>query len=142
MGDNEKDVFEKDALLVDGIAKGDALAWEEFVRRYTGWVLYRSARWCEKHCPYKGSGRACGIKSVSMRMAEIEEPLKTRWSHSRAGECDEGMDTYIWILEQLEKRIMRYSGRNSSRLSTFVWAVLNSKEFYVDWLRWKYGRIF
>ena len=125
----------EDSQFVDGIAKGSAPVWEEFVRQYTGWTLYRASAWCEKHCAHRYSGLECGIRSVSLRMDGQK-------SATRGDECDEGMDTYIWIMEQLRKRIMRYTGRNGSRLSTFVWTVLNSKELYVDWIRWKYGRVF
>jgi hypothetical protein len=140
----DKSALDMDARLVDDIGRGDALAWEEFVRRYTGWALYGAGRWCEKHCPHRFAVMECGIKSVSIRVAAEEKAWapKYRPGNSGAEECDEGMDTYIWIMEQLRKRIMRYTGRNSSRLSTFVWRVLNSKELYVDWLRWKYGRVF
>ena len=131
----DKNALEMDARLVDDVAKGDALAWEEFVRRYTGWVLYGAGRWCERHCPHRFSDVECGVKSLSLRVAG-------KGAAPKGDECDEGMDTYIWIMEQLRKRIMRYTGRNSSRLSTFVWRVLNSRELYVDWLRWKYGRVF
>jgi hypothetical protein len=131
----DKRSLEMDARLVDEVANGNALAWEEFVRRYTGWALYGAGRWCERHCPHRFSDVECGIKSLSMRFADKAPPP------NKGDECDEGMDTYIWIMEQLRKRIMRYTGRNSSTLSTFVWRVLNSRELYVDWLRWKYGRI-
>jgi hypothetical protein len=145
----DKSALEMDALLVDDIGRGDALAWEEFVRRHTGWVLYTSGKWCEKHCPHRFAAMDCGIKSISIRVAAEGGNAKGRtWAlnqRSRADgaqECDEGMDTYIWIMEQLKKRIMRYTGKNAGRLSTFVWRVLNSRELYIDWLRWKFGRVF
>jgi hypothetical protein len=146
MEKSEKSALETDARLVDDIGRGDALAWEEFVRRFTGWALYGASRWCERHCPHRYADVDCGIKSVSRRVAAEEKRAEGAAANYRAvfsggDECDEGMDTYIWIMEQLKKRIMRYTGRNSSRLSTFVWRVLNSREFYVDWLRWKYGRV-
>lgn len=126
---------EGDLELVSKITVGDPDAWEEFVTRFTGWVVYRSHKWCKVHCRYRSQDVQCGLVTVY------------RWlggsgSFSHREECDEGMDTYIWLLEQLRKRITRYRAKNRSRLSTFVWRVLNSKELYVDWLRWKYGRVF
>ncbi len=126
-----------DLRLVAGIGEGDARQWEEFVERYTGWALYRASRWCKQHCAHRALDMECGIQSVSMRMDGIIPSVS-----GRREECDEGMDTYIWIMEQLKRKIMKYGGKNGSRLSTFVWTVLNSRELYVDWLRWKYGRVF
>lgn len=130
----ESGSVQDDLRLVAKIEEGNPRAWEFFVDAYTGWALYRAGKWCGEHCRYKGSGVACGLIAVSRRM-EGENP-------GAREECDEGMDTYIWIMEQLRKRTTRFTGKNNSRLGTFVWTVLNSKELYVDWLRWKYGRVF
>ena len=134
---NYKGTLEGDLRLVQEISRGNARAWEEFVGRYTGWALYRAARWCQHHCGHRTAGLACGIRAVSLRY-DGKEP----YTGGNGDECDEGMDTYIWIMEQLKRKAMRFGGRNGSRLSTYVWRVLNSKELYVDWLRWKYGRVF
>lgn len=125
----------EDLRLVARIAKGDVAGWEEFVNRFTGWTLYRARKWCEGACRYRSPEVECGLASVSNRLAGIK-------IFSKAQECDEGMDSYIWIMEQLKKRAPRFKAINNSRLSTFVWRILNSREFFVDWLRWKYGRVF
>jgi len=137
MEKTEKGTLEGDLRMVGEIGRGNARAWEEFVERYTGWALYRAARWCKRHCPHRSPDMECGINSVSLRMDGIAP-----FAGGSREECDEGMDTYIWILEQLKRKMMKYGGKNGSRLSTFVWTVLNSRELYVDWLRWKYGRVF
>ena len=127
---------ETDLQLISRIAAGEGASWEEFVTRYSGWVLYRARKWCESHCRYRSEHVNCELVTVSRQMASLPTIF------SRAQECDDGMDSYIWIMEKLKKRVTRYSARNGSRLSTFIWSILNSKEFYIDWLRWKYGRVF
>ena len=127
---------ETDLQLISRIAAGDGASWEEFVTRYSGWVLYRARKWCESHCRYRSEHVNCELVTVSRQMASLPTVFLS------AQECDDGMDSYIWIMEKLKKRVTRYSARNGSRLSTFIWSILNSKEFYIDWLRWKYGRVF
>ncbi|GMT41891.1 MAG: hypothetical protein IEMM0002_0302 [bacterium] len=123
----------EDLRLVSRIAAGDPDSWEEFVTRFTAWSIYRARKLCEGYC--RRPDAACGLLLVSNR-------LNGGRIFSRGGECGTGMDSYIWIMEQLKKRVPAYGAKNNCRLSTFVWRILNSKEFYVDWLRWKYGRVF
>ncbi|MDH5542854.1 MAG: hypothetical protein OEY64_07815 [Nitrospinota bacterium] len=125
---------EQDIDLVSKISDGDGKSWERFVHSYSGWVLYRARKWCESHCPVSMAEAGCGLLSIHRKM-------EGHPSAYRREECDEGMDIYIWIFQQLQKRVSRYSGRNKSRLSTFVWQILNSRELYIDWLRWRYGRV-
>ncbi len=134
--DKEGDSVSADLRLVARIANGDSASWEEFVDRFTGWSLYRARKWCEGACRHRSPDVECGLAVVSNRLAGGVRLF------SRTQECDEGMDSYIWIMEQLKKKAPRFKGRNNSRLSTFVWRILNSREFFVDWLRWKYGRVF
>lgn len=123
-----------DIELVSRIAEGGAEAWESFVENYSGWVLYRARNWCESHCPYRSSHVTCGLLILDKR-------ISGKPAQAEAEECDDGMDIYIWIFTQLKNRVTRYAGKNKSRLSTFIWRILNSREFYIDWLRWRYGRI-
>jgi len=123
-----------DLALVSRIAEADSEAWKEFVHAYSDWALYRAKLFCERHCPVRSPEVRCGVANLHSQMKG--GPAK------RGDECDDGMDTYIWILQQLSRRVTRYTARNDSRLSTFVWSVLNSREFYIDWMRWKYGRVF
>lgn len=128
---------EQDLQLISRIADGDRTSWEEFINRYSAWAIYRAHKWCESHCRHQSMDIKCGLVSVSRALGGLSAGF-----FPRQQECDEGMDSYIWIMEKLQKRITRYSARNGSKLSTFVWSILNSKEFYIDWLRWKYGRVF
>ena len=129
------DKLERDIELVSMIAQGDQKAWEIFVESFTNWVLYKAKEWCVGHCPYSAGEYFCGLTSLSLQR-QGQAP------RSAAPECDEGLDTYIWIFEQLKRRVGKYTGKNDCLLSTFVWTILNSKELHIDWLRWKYGRVF
>ena len=124
----------EDIEFVSRIAEGDVSAWESFVEEYSAWTLYQTRNWCESHCQYRSSPVACGLVILDRKIAG---------NHTRSDmeECDDGMDIYIWIFDQLRKKITRYAGKNNSRLSTFIWRILNSREFYIDWLRWRYGRV-
>lgn len=132
----EKGTPKGDLSLVARIERGDAAAWESFVNDYTAWALYRAQRWCREHCPHRRAGASCALITVARQMEGTGVPRPD------GDECGDGLDSYIWILEQLRKKIRRYTGKNNSRLSTYIWTVLNSRELYVDWLRWKYGRVF
>ena len=123
-----------DIELVSRIAAGGVSGWESFVEEYSGWVLFRARNWCESHCPYRSSPVACGLVILDRKIAGTT-------ARTEAEECDDGMDIYIWIFTQLQKKTTRYAGKNNSRLSTFIWRILNSREFYIDWLRWRYGRV-
>ena len=121
--------------LVSKISGGDEDAWSAFVEQFTGWVLYKSREWCVKHCQCASGSYFCGLTSLSLQ-------IDGRRVKTDLPECDEGLDTYIWLFGQLRRRIRKYTGKNDCLLSTFVWTILNSREIYIDWLRWKYGRIF
>ena len=126
---------DKDMEFVARIKAGDGDAWAKFVDQHTDWVLYKAKEWCVQHCPHSAGTYMCGLLSLSLQR-EGKHPNISR------AECDDGMDTYIWLFEQLRKKITKYSGKNDCLLSTFVWTILNSRELYIDWLRWKYGRAF
>jgi len=125
----------QDLDLISRISCNDEKAWELFVERFTNWTLYKSREWCISHCKYPAGQYFCGLTSLSLQR-------DGRSPGSGLPECDEGLDTYIWIFDQLRRRIKKYTGKNDCLLSTFVWTILNSRELYIDWLRWKYGRIF
>ena len=124
-----------DLELIERISNDDDDAWGEFVEQFTDWVLYKSKEWCKGHCRYSAGQYFCGLTSLSLKRdgKNIKPDLP---------ECDEGMDTYIWLFEQLKRRAKKYTGKNDCLLSTFVWTILNSREIHIDWLRWKYGRVF
>ncbi|MBI4665756.1 MAG: hypothetical protein HY751_05015 [Nitrospinae bacterium] len=127
--------IEQDLILVRRVSEGDGEALRSFVETHTRWALYKTREWCVEHCPHRAGGVFCGLTGLSLR-------LNGKIPQNRLEECDEGMDTYLWIFDQLKRKLKTYTGRNGCLLSTYVWTILNSREFYIDWLRWKYGRAF
>lgn len=132
---SKSDKVANDLELVLKISANDDKGWELFVEKFTDWVLYKSKEWCASHCRYSAGQYFCGLTSLSLQR-------EGREIHTELPECDDGLDTYIWIFDQLRRRVKKYTGKNNCLLSTFVWTILNSRELYIDWLRWKYGRVF
>ncbi|VAX16619.1 hypothetical protein MNBD_NITROSPINAE03-1957 [hydrothermal vent metagenome] len=133
--ESKADKVAVDLDLISRISGDDEKAWELFVDRFTNWTLYKSREWCVSHCKYPAGQYFCGLTSLSLQR-------DGRSPDTGLPECDEGLDTYIWIFDQLRRRIGKYTGKNDCLLSTFVWTILNSRELFIDWLRWKYGRVF
>ena len=127
--------LERDAKLIRSIADGDDDAWAIFVEQFTDWTLYKAKEWCTGHCRYRAGGYFCGLASLQIQR-NGNTPV------TDLPECDEGLDTYIWLFEQLKRKTKKYSGKNDCLLSTYVWTILNSRELHIDWLRWRYGRAF
>lgn len=103
-----------------------------FVDRYTDMVLYRVKKWDGRYCPYPTN------QCLLTRM--YHERKGHRWS-GEASSCDNCMDSYLWLFDQLKLKIKGYTGKNGCSLTSFIWNFLHSKEIYIDWKRWKYGRI-
>ncbi|MBF0170540.1 MAG: hypothetical protein HQK87_05560, partial [Nitrospinae bacterium] len=106
-----------------------------FVELFTDWVLYKAREWCVGHCPHHAGSYRCGL--VSLRILREGGTVG-----GGMPECDDGLDTYVWLFEQLKRRVKKYAGKNGCLLSTYVWTILNSRELYIDWLRNRYGRAF
>jgi hypothetical protein len=124
-----------DRTLVARIAADDDEAWGDFVERYTDWVLYKAREWCVGHCHHHAGDYFCGLTSLALQR-------EGKFPTTSLPECDDGLDTYVWIFEQLKRRAVKYAGKNGCLLSTYVWTLLNARELYIDWLRSRYGRAF
>lgn len=114
---------EEDLDLVHRILSGDENAWANFVDCYTDWVFYTANQWTIR------PGQA--QKWNELRI------FKKRESDRKYTYSEEALDVYIWIMDQLRKKLNNYTGK--SALSTYVWALLHSRYLFVDFLRWKYG---
>jgi hypothetical protein len=123
-----------DKEFVKKILDGNQSCWEEFVERYTDWVLYTAWEFERKFCRLPARFINCSLLMI-MRQRKGEKV-----SYRREGEdCDEGVELYLWLFQQLRTRLKSYRGK--SKLSTYIWMILNSKFLQVDILRWKYGRV-
>lgn len=56
--------------------------------------------------------------------------------------CDWGNHSYAWMLEDLTKpsRLLAFTGQNGAKLSTYLFAIVNSKPFYERWKDARFGR--
>lgn len=124
----------KDKQIVNKILAGDGAAWQAFVEQYTDWVLYTCWHFEKKFCRKSDRINNCALLSI-MRQRKGQDNSPTKGENV----CDEGIELYLWLLQYLRNRLKPYRGE--SKLSTFIWTILNSKNLYVDILRWKYGRL-
>lgn len=124
-----------DLLLAGLVASSDKMACARFVDEYTDWVLYRIYELMKTHCHYSARQRICSLLVLQKQRKGWQFVPDCR------EQCDECMDSYIWFFEYLKARLKSYKGINDCSLKTYVWSIINSKTTYVDWLRWKYGRV-
>ncbi len=123
-----------DKEFVDKILAGDQTCWQEFVERYTDWVIYKAWEFERKFCRMPQRLANCSLLLIMrQRRGEVHSYKKD------AESCDEGLELYLWFFKQLRRRLKFYCGK--SKLSTYIWVILNSKSMQVDILRWKYGRV-
>ena len=123
-----------DKDFVKQILFGDPSSWKEFVENYTDWVLYTAWEFERKFCRRPARKGNCSLLII-MRQRKGNATL-----HRKNGEdCDEGLELYLWLFKQLRERLKSYRGE--SKLSTYIWTILNSHALHVDILRWKYGRV-
>lgn len=118
------------------VLSGDEKACKKFVDNYTDWVLYKIWLMMKSHCPYSASEYACSLLTVWRQRKGNAMPAEG------LTQCDECMDSYIWLMEYLKKRLESYKGKNNCGLRTYMWSIINSSYMYNDWLRWKYGRAY
>ena len=130
------DDINKDMEIVQDVLSGNKEACEQFVEKYTDWVLYKVWNLMKSHCKYPATEYVCCLLLLE-KQRKGKQSLKDDRIH-----CDECIDSYIWIFEYLKKKIKAYKGINNCRLNTYVWSIINSHTTYIDWLRWKYGRVF
>jgi len=108
----------------------------KFVEGYSPLVLGKIWFWMKDNCRRKSSLTLCTL-------LYLQYSLKKESSRaSGKAQCDDCIDSYLWAFEYLKKRLKSYKAKNNCTLKTYIYALLNSKTMYIDWLRWKYGRAF
>jgi DNA-directed RNA polymerase specialized sigma24 family protein len=123
-----------DKEFANKILNGDQSCWKEFMERYTDWVLYKAWEFERKFCRLPARLANCSLLLIMRQRKGKKAPYR------RGGEdCDEGVELYLWLFQHLRQRLKSYRGE--SKLSTYIWTILNSKSLRVDILRWKYGRV-
>jgi len=132
----ELKTIKDDLEFAEKVLTGDESACRRFVEEYTDWVLYRVRDLMKTHCSYPANQYICTLLDL--------RKLRKGAAHASDDRirCDECMDSYIWMFDYLKKRLSSYKGKNNCSLKTYVFSIINSHRIYVDWLRWKYGRVF
>jgi len=114
-----------DKAFVRRILNGDGQAWAEFVDRYTDWVFYVANQWTTR--PDSAPDWAGRRK------------MRSRKTGKNYFYSEDTLEVYLWLMEQLRHKIKSYTGKRGASLASYVWAVLHSKNLFVDFLRWKHG---
>jgi len=121
--DNQKNSDDK--KFVRHILKGDQQAWSDFVNLYTDWVFYTAYQWTK---------RSCSALDWQAKRVMVNPKTGKKYAYP-----EETHDVYIWLFKQLQIKLKFYTGDFKVSLSEYVWTVLHSHNFFVDFLRWKYG---
>ena len=117
------------------VTEGDTEACRRFVEDHSALILSKVWQLMKTHCRRLSSERVCCL-------LVLQRGLKGQDPGERAGQCDECIDSYIWFFESLKKKLKSYRGDNRCSLRTYVWSIVNSRNTFLDWLRWRYGRIY
>jgi DNA-directed RNA polymerase specialized sigma subunit len=112
---------EEELKLVRKIKEGNDEAWKNFVLNYSNLIFSAIRQWCQPYCRKFYHGCPWNISSSSFQ----------------GDTCNEVMDMYLFSLEAISKRIVKFRGE--SRLSTFT--IASMKYIKLDYFREKYGRL-
>lgn len=112
---------EEELKLVRKIKEGNDEAWKQFVSNYSNLIFSAIRQWCQPYCRKFYQGCPWNITSSSFH----------------GDTCSEVMDMYLFSLEAISKRIVKFRGE--SRLSTFT--IASMKYIKLDYFREKYGRL-
>jgi len=111
---------EEELKLVREIKEGNDGAWKIFVLNYSNLIFSAIRQWCQPYCRKSHYGCPWNISS-----------------YFQGDTCNEVMDMYLFALEAIRKRIVKFRGE--SRLSTFT--IASMKYVKLDYFREKYGRL-
>jgi len=123
MGKNEKIEINPDKRKVDNILSGDNVEWARFVEKYTDWIFGLAIKLCRKP--------GATIKKYG-ELKNIETGEKYIYT-------EDEQDAYLWIMEELKKKLKFYTGKNGARLSTYIYTLLKSDNLKIDYYRHVYG---
>ena len=124
MSADEGNFIHADKALVRQIKTGNDDAWGQFVSKYTDWVFYQANKWTQREARFS---------------REAWRKIRSAATNKEYEYSEEALDAYIWIFDQLRKKLPGYTGEKGASLSAYIWAVLNSKFLFVDFLRYRYS---
>ncbi|HUU41620.1 MAG TPA: hypothetical protein VMW42_11820 [Desulfatiglandales bacterium] len=125
----------QDIFFAKLVSIGDDGACKIFVNDYTDLVLSKVWKLMKTHCHYPARKKVCSLIILQKQRKGTKQPLPF-------DQCDECLDSYIWFFDFLKKKVKSYQGINNCSLKTYVWSITNSHSTYIEWLRWRYGRIY
>ncbi|MEW6379830.1 MAG: hypothetical protein AB1611_09505 [bacterium] len=117
------------------VSAGDSNACEVFVNDFTDLVLSRVWGLMKTHCHYAAREKMCALLFLQKQKKGSNRP----WPEDQ---CDECLDSYLWFFDFLKKKVKSFQGINDCSLKTYIWSIVYSHSTYIEWLRWKCGRIF
>ncbi len=119
-----------DLSLVKRAVFGDAVAREAIANLTYPLIQAQTKIFCKRFCHEHYYQAQC--------------TLFPEWAYkaTNAPLCDWGNHSYAWMLEDLcsPSRLSRYSGDGGARLTTYLFAIVNSLPFYERWKNWRFGR--
>jgi len=117
---------EDELKLVRAIKNNDRDSWKTFVDKYSDLIFSSIRQWCQPYCRRSSYSHICPwCLSYQRSVSAYSET------------CEEALDMYIFSLEALKGRIVKFRGE--SRLSTFI--VASMRYVKLDYFRQKYGRL-
>ena len=121
--------FDNDVVLVKAAAAGDSAASEAVARLVDPLIRSQTKIFCKRYCHENYLHALCTLFPELSRNAN-KSPL-----------CDWGNHSYAWMLEDLcsPQRLSRFKGDGGARLTTYIFAIINSLPFYERWKDWRFG---
>lgn len=119
------DRYKADKELAARISENDNKSWNNFVEKYSPFILSSVINWCRTSCRIINGAKDCAVESIRNK------------SDSSPNACDEGIELYVYIFQSLKPKIGKYQGKSS--LKTYISACLNF--IYKDYFINKHGKI-
>ena len=122
-----KDIdLQQDMEFVKSILDGEENTWHQFVEEYTDWVFYSANHFTRRKA----------VDSREGKRAVYDTDGKEKYTYT-----EEAADAYLWIFEQLKKKLKKYAGKIP--LSLYIWIILDVKQkkhfLKLDYYKWRYG---
>jgi len=120
-------IYIQDKKLADSVSLGDKYAWNNFVKKYSDYILSNILNWCKTSCKKISQTEVCAVENLVYK----------KDSSKSENVCEEGLELYVYIFNSLKNKLSKYQGKSS--LKTYITACL--RFIYSDFFISKYGKI-
>jgi len=120
-------IYIQDKKLADLVSIGDKKGWNDFVKKYSDYILSNILNWCKTSCKTITQTEICAVESL----------VYNKKSYKSDNVCEEGLELYVYIFNSLKNKLSKYQGKSS--LKTYITACL--RFIYSDFFVSKYGKI-